>query len=186
MTTFVPHCLTCDLPLKARSDGNFDMWSCSSGHGIAVTMSEAHGRFQEDEIQQLWRASATGERLGKKCAMCSQALVTASVGVDADESFEETVGDGDNTASITAEICRTCQFFWLSSDEVDVLPADLVDAEMSTQASSALEQIQVETAAVLNQAWEERDNDSKTEGMYDFALKVLPSLRRLRMPRSRL
>lgn len=178
MTTFAPHCLTCDSVLEARSEEDFDMWSCTKGHGLAVTMSEAHVRFQEDEIQQLWRASKDGEQLGTKCAMCSQPLVRASVGVDDDESFEGAAGDGENSTSITAEICRTCQFIWLSTDELNVLPADLPDEEMAVEAAAALQQVQVETVAALDQAWAERDEQSKTEGMYRFLVKLIPALRR--------
>ena len=44
----VPRCPACGVDLGLGSSGQLDRWSCPSGHGLAMTLSESYERLQED------------------------------------------------------------------------------------------------------------------------------------------
>ena len=40
---------------SSGSSGALDRWSCTAGHGLAMTLSESYEQLQEDEIGRLWQ-----------------------------------------------------------------------------------------------------------------------------------
>ena len=51
----MPRCPICGVELQLGSSGALDRWSCTAGHGLAMTLSESYEQLQEDEIGRLWQ-----------------------------------------------------------------------------------------------------------------------------------
>lgn len=49
--------------LKLGPSGKLDAWSCPAGHGIALTLSEAYERLEDDEIHAIWKDSETAPQI---------------------------------------------------------------------------------------------------------------------------
>jgi hypothetical protein len=149
-----PTCPSCQAVLVLGADGRETFWSCPNGHGAACTMTAAYGQLQEDEIKAIWQASAEAEAGSCACPICGTAMVTVSVGVDADEADSGATGDGADTASVTVEVCREDELFWLDAGVIPQLPRDLPnpEPEPTPDEESKLEAVRQTFAAGLEQA----------------------------------
>jgi hypothetical protein len=58
-----PKCPECGADLKLGPSGKLDAWSCPAGHGIALTLSEAYERLEDDEIHAIWKDSETAPQI---------------------------------------------------------------------------------------------------------------------------
>jgi Zn-finger nucleic acid-binding protein len=115
------------------ANGQAAFWSCPNGHGVACTVTAAYGRVQEDEIARIWHGSEQAAAGSRACPMCGKPMVEVAAGVDADEANEGDPGDQADTATVTVDVCREDEVFWLDAGELDQLPQDKPDAQLSEQ-----------------------------------------------------
>ena len=131
MSNHTPICGLCGSPLTRTHTGDLDAWVCPTGHGLAVTLSEAYVVAQGDELAVLWergRSAAAGIR---RCPMCETAMTVVSLGVDDDEQPEGEPGDGPATSTVKVDLCAPCQVLWFDGNELAGLPSDRPDAAPS-------------------------------------------------------
>ena len=79
MSNDTPFCALCGTPLTRTHQGDLDAWVCPTGHGLAVTLSEAYGVAQEDELAQLWERGKRAAAGVRHCPMCETAMPVVSL-----------------------------------------------------------------------------------------------------------
>lgn len=131
MSLRTPNCPACRAALVKTAEGELDTWVCPSGHGLAMTLSEAHGRLQDDEVAELWKLTRTiaVSAAARPCPMCEGPMDAVELPYDGDESREGDFGDGANLGSEWLDVCESCQVIWFDAGELDALPADRPNAE---------------------------------------------------------
>src|SRR5215510_1342367 len=122
-----PQCPQCRSELELGASGRLDAWTCPQGHGVGVTLSEAHERVQEDELSQLWEGAKVAELGPHICPMCDRGMASVTIGVDPDEL----PGDPAGGLRVTLDVCRDDQFIWFDPGELDELPEDLPEPQPS-------------------------------------------------------
>ena len=147
-----PTCPGCQAVLVLGAEGRETFWSCPNGHGAACTMTAAYGQMQEDEIRSIWQASAGGEAGTCACPICGNPMVTVSAGVDADEADAGAPGDGPDTATVTVEVCREDELFWLDAGVIPQLPKDIPNPEPAPDDESKVQAVRQTFAAGLDEA----------------------------------
>lgn len=159
-------CPTCAGGLTLTASGELDTWVCASGDGAGMTVTEAHGRLQEDEIEQLW-AKARGAAPGPRpCPLCGRAMVVVDVSTDPDEVSEGQPGDTADTGQASLDVCVECQLIWFDLGELDQFPLDLPDPEPTAEELAALESIRRVFGEGLVAAAREREEQELAERLY--------------------
>jgi Zn-finger nucleic acid-binding protein len=149
-----PKCPECRAELKLGASGRLDAWACPSGHGVGFTLSELHERAQEDELARLWEGAKTAAAGKHACPMCDRAMVTVTIGIDADESVDGP-DDTADTGRVTLEVCRDDQFIWFDPGELDELPEDLPEPKPSAAEAAQIDRITTSYERELAAAYED-------------------------------
>jgi len=150
-----PQCPQCGAELKLGARGRLDAWACPEGHGIGLTLSEAHERAQEDELSRIWEAAKTASPGKHACPMCDQAMANVTIGVDADEDPEGRSGDAADTLQVTLDVCRDDQFIWFDPGELDELPEDLPEPKPTSAEVVQIDRITTAYERELDAAYED-------------------------------
>ena len=168
MSLSQPKCPTCSGTLVLTHEGSLDSWVCTSGHGLALTLTESYERLQEDEINLLWRLIRTPDPtpVDLECPMCERDMRAVDVGYDDDEVFEGEDGDGQNVGSVVLDVCEPCQVIWFDAGELDLFPVDLPDAEPSEEELAAVAEIRASFGQSIVDTVEARDAAQLTEKIY--------------------
>lgn len=140
------NCPTCRAALQLTNHDAFDSWVCPNGHGLAATLSELYERAQEDEIHRLWAIARSAQAAGsptdgRACPMCQRAMVSITVGTDADEVDDGLPGDGPDTGEVPVDVCVADQVIWFDVSELEALPDDLPDPQPTAAQEAALADI---------------------------------------------
>jgi Zn-finger nucleic acid-binding protein len=165
-----PQCPHCRSELELDTTGRLDAWICPQGHGVGLTLSEAHERAQEDELSRLWEGAKTAEPGQHACPMCDRPMASVSIGVDADEA-RAGHGDTPDTLRVTLDVCRDDQFIWFDPGELDELPEDLPDPKPSAEEVAQLARIRKAYDSELDVAYED---DSQLGRFADRVVKRHP------------
>jgi Zn-finger nucleic acid-binding protein len=146
-----PQCPQCRSELQLGASGRLDAWTCPKGHGVGLTLSEAHERAQEDELSQLWEGAKTAELGQHICPMCDRGMASVTIGIDADE------GPGDPTGplQVTLDVCRDDQFIWFDPGELEEMPEDLPEPRPSPTEVAKLAEIRKTYDSELDAAWKD-------------------------------
>jgi Zn-finger nucleic acid-binding protein len=143
---------------------------CPENHGVALTLAEGYESAQEDEMRLLWQL-AMGRRpdvghprpSDRGCPGCSMRMVTVDLPYDDDEVDEGNEGDGENLGEIEVEVCTMCQFVWFDAGELEELPADLPDPELSADQQAQLDRIISDFGNQMASTFAERDGRDPAE-----------------------
>ena len=162
----VPHCPTCGTELQLGSSGSLDHWSCTSGHGLAMTLSESYERLQEDEIALLWQRARAGTAGPLPSPFDGRPMVRVEMAFDDDEVPEGEPGDGADTGTVVVDVDVENQFIWFDADELDELPTDLEDAPPTPEQLAAEAEITARFGAGIEAAAEEREGHELSERLY--------------------
>jgi Zn-finger nucleic acid-binding protein len=166
-TVSSPRCPTCQVALTLGSRGEVDSWSCPAGHGLAMTLSEAHVALQDDEVATLWQAARSAAGVGMPSPFPPHApMARVTVAYDADEVAEGDTGDGSDEGSVELDVDVDQQFIWFDAGELDELPSDLPNAAPSAEELARLEQVRAQFAQDLGEAMDARDDDELSERLY--------------------
>ena len=119
MSNDTPICARCGSALTRSQQDDLDAWVCPTGHGLAVSLSDADAVAQPDELARLWergRSAAAGIRC---CPLCEAAMAVVSLDVDDDDP---------PTRAVKLDLCEPCQVLWFDGTELAGLPviAELV------------------------------------------------------------
>lgn len=163
----MPQCPICQVDLALGSRGEVDSWSCPAGHGLAITLSEAHVALQDDEVATLWQSARSATGVGRPSPFPPHApMARIAVAYDHDEVAEREAGDGPDAGSVELDVDVDQQFIWFDAGELDELPADLPNAAPSAEESARLEQVRAQFAQDLGDAMDARDDSELSERLY--------------------
>lgn len=160
-------CPACRADL-VLSGGPAAFWVCPNGHGMACTMTVAYSRVRDDEIAAIWQASEHGAPSSRACPMCQHPMVTVDVS-----------GDSDAPESVTIDVCRDDEVFWLDAGELDELPRDVPKPEPTAQEQRNLEIVRREFDEGLDQALHEEMSSSRFDRMADAIARRHPGFTRM-------
>lgn len=162
-----PVCPVCSTPLLLGSSGEVDSWSCPHGHGLAMTLSESHGRLQNDERAELWRLARTAGGGGRPSPFPPHApMAHITLPYDEDEVAGGESGDAPDRGTVDLDVDVDQQFIWFDAGELDELPTDLADAPPSAEELARLDQVRAQFASDLDAALDARDDRELTERLY--------------------
>jgi Zn-finger nucleic acid-binding protein len=163
----VPTCPVCGEPLALGSRGDVDSWSCGRGHGLAMTLSEAHVALQDDEVALLWQLARSSREQGRPSPFAPHApMVRITLPYDDDEAAEGEPGDTEDLGSVELDVDLAQQFIWYDAGELDQLPADLANVAPSPEELARLEQVRAQFSQDLGRALDARDDDELSERLY--------------------
>ncbi|MFV0315341.1 MAG: hypothetical protein ACK5O2_00055 [Microthrixaceae bacterium] len=161
-----PRCPHCQVELELGSTGEIDHWSCPRMHGLAMTLSESHGRLQNDEVAELWELARQAPRGPLASPFGGPNMARFMLPWDLDEAREGEPGDTENLGEVELDVDLDNQFIWFDTGELDELPHDLPDAPPSAEEQAALARISEEFSHSLGEALEARDDDEVAERIY--------------------
>jgi Zn-finger nucleic acid-binding protein len=145
-----PQCPQCGGELQLGASGRLDAWTCPAGHGVGLTLSEAHERAQEDELSALWEAAKTASPGRHTCPVCDRPMANVTIDVDADEAPES-----QGSLDVALDVCRDDQFIWFDPGELDELPVDLPDQQPSAAELAKIDRITTAYERELDAAYED-------------------------------
>ena len=168
MSLRAPLCPACRATLVLTAEGELNTWVCPHGHGLAMTLSEAHVRLQQDEIAELWQAARTARpaAAARACPMCAQPMAAVEVAYDADEIPEGIVGDGPTLGSEWVDVCESCQVVWFDAAELDALPLDQPDVAPSDAEVARVAEIRSRFGQQVVSASRDAQSGQLTERIY--------------------
>jgi hypothetical protein len=148
--------------------GTFDTWVCPTGHGLAVTVTEAYERIEEDEIGQLWKRAraATPTGSARPSPTTGKPMVSVEVTWDADEVPESQAGDGPDEGSVWLDVDVEDEVIWFDSAELDSFPRDRPDAQPSQTELNAVAKIQEAFGQSVVDDENARESRALTERIY--------------------
>ncbi len=162
-----PRCPHCQVELELGATGEVDHWSCPRLHGLAMTLSEAHGRLQNDEVAELWELAVDAPRGPLPSPFGGPNMVRFVLPWDLDEAREGEPGDTENLGEVELDVDLDNRFIWFDTGELDELPHDLPDAPPSAEEQAALQRISEEFSHSLGEALNARDDREVTERIYN-------------------
>jgi len=162
----MPHCPVCGVELQLGSSGALDRWTCTAGHGLALTLSESYERLQEDEIGRLWQLARDAAPGPMPSPFDGVPMRRFSLPYDEDELPEGEPGDGADIGSVEIDVDVANQFVWLDAGELEALPEDLPDPEPSAVELEKVAEIAAQFGAGVEAAARERDAGDVTERLY--------------------
>lgn len=166
MTAPTATCPTCSGELDLTAHDDLDTWVCSAGHGAGMTVTEAHGRLQEDEISQLWgQARQSGPGL-RSCPLCGRPMAAVDVTADPDEVPDGQPGDTADTGLAPLDVCVDCQFLWFEPAELEVFPLDLTEPEPTAEQLAAEARIRQAFGEGIVAAAHDREARTLTERLF--------------------
>lgn len=133
-----PKCRTSLLPV---TKGDFDTWECADGHGVGLTLTEAYGHFQEDEIHAIWKAAKNGPKSSLQSPALGQPMVAVTVAVDDDEIKGN---EGPGSRLVTLDVAPDEQFLWFHVGDFHSMPGDLPNPLPSAEELARVEVIRAQ------------------------------------------
>ena len=162
-----PRCPHCQVELELGATGEVDHWSCPRLHGLAMTLSEAHGRLQNDEVAELWELALEAPQGPLPSPFGGPNMVRFVLPWDLDEAREGEPGDTENLGAVELDVDLDNRFIWFDTGELDELPHDLPDVPPSAEEELALARITQEFSESLGEALGARDDSEVAERIYN-------------------
>lgn len=134
-------CPQCRSTMAAVKKDDFDTWECTGGHGVGFTVTEAHGRLQEDEIRAIWQAAKSAPQSSLKSPILGRPMVAVTIVVDDDE-IEGNEGPG--ARPVTLDVCPDEQFLWFQVVALESMSRDLPNPPAPPEELARIHQIRGE------------------------------------------
>ena len=162
----MPRCPECGVELQLGSSGALDRWTCTNGHGLAMTLSETYERLQEDEIGRLWALARDAEPGPLPSPFDGTPMRRVTLPFDPDEVPEGLPGDGPDTGSVVVDVDVANQFVWFDAGVLEELPVDLPDPEPSPEELEKVAEIAAQFGAGIEAAADQREAGDPSERLY--------------------
>lgn len=167
-------CPQCRTDLQKVTKGDFDTWECPAGHGIGLTLTEAWGHLQDDEIHSIWAATkVASEKSALKSPAIGMPMVAITVVFDDDE-VEGNQGPGAHP--VTLDVAPDEQFLWFHVEDKESAALDLPNPEPSPEELAKIEQIRQQFGASILETMRERNGLTNQSASYRFATKEAAEL----------
>lgn len=148
-------CPQCRAALVAVAKGEVDTWECADGHGVGLTLSEAYGHFQEDEIRAIWKEAQGAPQSALLSPLLGHPMVSITVAVDEDE----TEGNrGEGARFVTLDVAPAEQFLWFEVIDYTAMPADLPNPPPSAAEVAKMEELAKMSREGIAKAAEARES----------------------------
>jgi hypothetical protein len=156
----------CGAGLALGRSGDLDHWTCPAGHGLAITLSEAYGHVQDDEIHQVWQEARAGSPGELPSPFGGPNMVRVTLDFDSDEVDEGEAGDGPTEGTVVIDVDVDNQFLWFDAGEIDELPFDVENAPPTAEQLAAEQEITTRFGAEIEAAADEREGREISEQLY--------------------
>jgi Zn-finger nucleic acid-binding protein len=154
-------CPRCSTTLvKGTQKNGIDGWACPNHHGVGITVTEAWNHLQDDEIRAIWRAAKKGEP-----SALDRNMVRVEITVDGDEE-EGNRGSGAFQMELDVDVDE--QFIWFDSGELERMPDDLPNPQMSEEDRKHVEEIAQQFGESIMANYRKRENESLDGKFYNF------------------
>lgn len=159
-------CPQCRAPLiKATQENGIDCWACPSQDGFAITLSEAWGHLQDDEVKAIWKAAKTGQPSPLKSPVLGTDMVRIEITVDDDE---EEGNRGPGAFQIELDVSVDEQFIWFDAGELERMPDDLPNTAISVDERRRLDEIARQFGDSIVANYQNRENESLDGKLLNF------------------
>jgi Zn-finger nucleic acid-binding protein len=158
-----PRCGTALIQGTQKND--IDAWACPNHHGVGITLSEAWGHLQDDEIRAIWRAAKNGQPSAPNSPALAGNMVRIEITVDSDEE-EGNCGPGVFQIELDVDVDE--QFIWFDSGELERMPDDLPNPDMSEEERKHVEEIAQQFGESIMTNYHKRENESLEGKLYNF------------------
>jgi Zn-finger nucleic acid-binding protein len=160
------NCPRCRTPLtKGTLKNDIDSWACPNHHGVGITLSEAWGHLQDDEVKAIWSAAKNGQPSDLKSPALGKEMVRIEITVDSDE---EEGNRGPDAFQIELDVSVDEQFIWFDAGELEKMPEDIPNPQMSEGERKHIEEIAQEFGDSMMANYDKRENESVTGKLYNF------------------
>jgi hypothetical protein len=144
-----------------------------------MTLSEAHGRLQNDEVAELWERARAAPSGPLPSPFGGPPMVRFVLPWDLDEFRDGEPGDTDDTGAVELDVDLDNRFIWFDTGELEELPEDLPDAAPTAEQNAALQRITAEFSASVDDALAARDDGEVSERIYNRLAQRPGALRAL-------
>jgi Zn-finger nucleic acid-binding protein len=166
MTLDQPACPICGGALQRSADGALDTWACAQGHGLAMTITEAHGRLDEGEIAALWAAAKTAAPGGRACPICARVMATVSIPVDPNQPVAAPAG-----VTVAIDACTECELLWFDAGELAEFPMAGPIPGPSPEEQANIDKLTAAFGRSVIEDGEGQDSGTITEHLYRHLAK---------------
>jgi hypothetical protein len=144
-----------------------------------MTLSEAWGHLQDDEVKAIWSAAKSGQATSLKSPLRGTEMVRIEIPVDADE---EEGNRGPGAFPMELDVSVEEQFIWFDSGELDRMPEDIPNPAMSAEDRRHIDEVAQQFGESIMAAYHKRESDSLDGRLLNF----VASHKRLKIVHERL
>lgn len=166
-----PRCPICGDQLRLGRHDELDHWACPHAHGFAITLTEAYGQLQDDEISRLWQLARQAPPGPLRSPFGSHLMVRFELSYDDDEHPHGHELAGPSLGTVELDVDLEHQFIWFDEGEFEQLPADLPNEPVSEEILAREAQIREQFGDDLEQALADRTDRERTEQLYRRAAR---------------
>jgi hypothetical protein len=160
------HCPRCRTTLiKGSLKNDIDSFACPNHDGVGITLSEAWGHLQDDEVKAIWRAAKTGRPSPLKSPLFGRDMVRIEITVDSDE---EDGNRGPDTFELELDVSVDEQFIWFDAGELERMPDDLPNRPLSEAERAQIDAISRQFGDSLMASFHQRENASLSGRLLSF------------------
>jgi hypothetical protein len=164
---------------KGKQKNDIDVWACPNHDGVGMTLSEAWGHLQDDEVKAIWSAAKTGQQSPLKSPLRGTEMVRIEIPVDSDE---EEGNRGPGAFQMELDVSVDEQFIWFDSGELERMPDDIPNAAMSEKDRRHIDEVAQQFGDSIMAAYHKRE-DGSLDGKL---LKFVASHKRMKQFHERL
>lgn len=121
MTDGVKRCPECREALGSSYRGKLLTWECPSGHGVGVSILDAYGRLQRDEIEAIWVGAKDAPISKLPSPISGRPMAEVTFIADDDTEYGNV---GADAHPVTIELDVENYFGWFSLEELASMPLD--------------------------------------------------------------
>ena len=158
-----PRCRT--ALIKGVRKNDIDVWACPNHDGVAITLSEAWGHLQDDEVKAIWKAAKNGQPSSLKSPIFGKQMVRIEISVDNDEAEGN---QGPDAFQIELDVSVDEQFIWFDAGELERMPDDIPNAPMSEEERKHIDEITKQFGDSLMRSFHKRENESLDGRLLNF------------------
>jgi hypothetical protein len=150
---------------KGTQKNDIDIWACPNQDGVGMTLSEAWGHLQDDEVKAIWSAAKNGQPSHLKSPVRGTDMVRIEIPVDGDE---EEGNRGSDAFQMELDVSVDEQFMWFDAGELERMPEDLPNPAMSEEERRHIDEIAQQFGESIMAAYHKRENESVDGRLLNF------------------
>ena len=159
-------CPRCGSPLiKGTQKNDINVWACPNHDGVGMTLSEAWGHLQDDEVKAVWKAAKIGQPSPLKSPVLGREMVHIEITVDNDE---EEGNQGPGAFQMELDVSVDEHFIWFDAGELERMPDEIPNPAMSEEERKHIDDIAQQFGDSIMAAYHERESESLDGRLLNF------------------